>query len=181
MALPKDRLLGDWESAGNDIIPVAPYEPTYEYRYDCQIEIEGESNWDSRVFAVAGFTVDSQSPRVFKSENLEWRSLKLDENGEVSCVQLPPETLADSPTEVGIYFDLTRGFNSIDNVFLSLQLKMGIGSRLDAHYWLNSWETSTVTRTDERVQVRAYTSIEAARPLYTDLYRTAQVICDKIK
>lgn len=64
---------GDWKSAG---LPMKPYEPSYEYRYACELELQQSGLSQTRGLVSVGilhFELNNQEQELSRWEQHSWR------------------------------------------------------------------------------------------------------------
>lgn len=67
------ELRGDWESAGD---APRPYEPKYDFEYDCQLELKGKEPY----VAATRFTLRNKSRYFETDKNTHWEWVGIREN-----------------------------------------------------------------------------------------------------
>lgn len=164
------ELRGDWESAGD--MPM-PYEPTYKFEYDCQLELKGKHP----NIALTRFTLHNQQRSVQMDEGTRWAWVKLGgENG--------PTVLPRAPKSHGL--QLTGHFVSLTlwpgEVPAKDSLRLNLGWKLD---WKNvilrgkSYEFD-FTRGDDRLRGDFF--LYVSQKNYENLREIhGQIHCHKVK
>ena len=160
------ELRGDWESAGDQPMP---YEPKYEFEYDCQLELKGELPY----IAVTRFVFSNQKQYFETGKKTRWEWVKLGERGNE----------APTPKNHGIQLEghyailtLWPGEGkSKDEVSLSLRGKMmWKGAEFSGKPY-----ASRFTRSDERLQGEFFYSVTGPKKTANTI--RGQLHCDKMK
>lgn len=179
-ALPKNVLWGDWESAGNDVIPAMPaYLPSYPYSYDCQIEIEGEPLESGRYFLVTRFTFDNQASDWYIGDDFEWNVYRQNEDdGSLEKTSKKAKDIFLSPSDIAFSLGFLEraSASSPDRILTYFSLKMGVGQ-----HWISDNESRLFDRDDARLGLRVSLGAEPSEDGVSALRREAQVICRKTK
>lgn len=162
------ELRGDWESAGD--MPL-PYEPKYDFEYDCQFELKGKQPY----VAVARFTLRNKEIYFETGKATRWEWVKFGQRGGAANAPKDPTLQLD-----GHYARLTLWPGeeaSKDRIALSLGWKMG-------------WKGVEITglpyqfefsRSDTRLSGQFFLYLNKAKTSEPKKSVEAQVYCDKVK
>lgn len=163
------ELRGDWESAGDAPMP---YEPKYEFEYDCQMELKGKLPF----VAVTRFTLRNKEAFFQTEKSTRWDWVKLDLYGE------PPHGQKDPGLQLEGYYVSLKPLRALeegakDRVYLSLGWKLDWkGVELSGSQYQFEF-----TRGDGRLSGRFYMDVSKANQAKTLKAVSAQVYCDKVK
>lgn len=163
------ELRGDWESAGD--APV-PYEPKYDFEYDCQMELKGKQPF----VAVTRFTLRNKEAFFETGKNTRWERVKVDRFGE------PAAKAKDSGLQLDGHYAVIRFLRpmeggGLDRVYLSLGWKM---SWKEAEFSGSQYQFE-FTRNETRLSGRFYLEVSKAKGAEPVKSLSAQVYCDKVK
>lgn len=162
------ELRGDWESAGD--MPM-PYEPKYDFEYDCQMELKGKAPY----VAVTRFTLHNKGRYFETIKGTPWDWVRL---GDERRPAKPPKS-PDLQLE-GHYVSLTlwpAEEGAKDRVSLSLGWKMGWkGAEITGRPY-----ESEFTRADTHLSGRFFLYVYGAKKGDPLKSIEAQVHCHKVK
>jgi hypothetical protein len=163
------ELRGDWESAGDAPMP---YEPKYEFEYDCQMELKGKQPF----VAVTRFTLRNKEVYFETKKNTRWDWVKLDLHGEPARGSKDPGLQLEG-YRVVLRLNRPMEEGGKDRVDLSLGWKLGWK---DVEFYGSHYQFE-FTREDSRLSGRFY--LDVNKPKKTDSLKAvaAQVYCDKVK
>ncbi len=168
---------GDWNSSGG--APVPPYEPPYEYLYDCQAQISdqitrGEDKRSFELFAIADFQISNEQTYV-SAPSLRWQGIKYFGPGETTVYEGP---LPFAPAQSGTGFGLEvwpDDSTKVDRVFLDLSLEQPLGD-----YALRTHAREIFSRHDADFESTLWVNLEHRTQTLVPRY-LLRVLCTKTK
>jgi hypothetical protein len=162
------ELRGDWESAGD--MPI-PYEPKYDFEYDCQMELKGTQPY----VAVTRFTLRNKETYFETGKSTRWEWVKFGQRNSAAA----------APKDPGL---------QLEGHYASLTLWQGeeaAKDRVEFHLgWKMAWKEFEVTglpyefefnRADTRLSGRFFVYLKKAKSSESRKSVEAQVYCDKVK